>query len=92
MRGLKARPQIATVLPRASPLEMVEDLAGQDVLLGLVDRVDGLHHQRRQTARLRHVDDGADVLREATAAVADAGEQEAEADPLSRARSPSGPR
>ena len=69
-------------MPCAVAVEVVEDLADEDVLLGLVDRVDGLHHPRRQPARLGHVDHGADVLGEARAAVADAREQEAEADPL----------
>ena len=48
VRGLKARPQIGHGLAPRLAVEVVEDLAGQDVLLGLVDRVDRLHHPRGQ--------------------------------------------
>ena len=46
----------------------------------LVDRVDRPHHQRLDAVVLGHVHQRAHVLREAAAAVADAGEQEREAD------------
>ena len=63
-------------------VEMPVDLLEEHVLLGLVDLVDGLHHPRGDALGLAHVDHGADVLGEATAAVADAREEEMEADPL----------
>ena len=57
VRGLKARPQIGDrSCPARSPPKCVSILLEEDVLLGLVDLVDGLHHPRGQAARLGHVD------------------------------------
>ena len=80
VRGLNARPQTAIVLPVSLPPKCVADLLDHHALLGFVHLVDGFEHPRLDAVVAGHGGQRPHVLGEATAAVADAGEQEGEAD------------
>ena len=82
VRGLKARPQTAIVLSAGFALEVLVDPCATSTSfcasLTAIDRRPASAAGRPRDCG--HVDQGADVLGEAAAAVADAGEEEAEAD------------
>ena len=80
VRGLNARPQTAIVLPVQLAAEVLVDLVDHHLLLRFVDFVDRFEHPRLDAMLAGHLLQRPHVFREATAAVADAGEQEREAD------------
>ncbi len=70
------------VLSGSAPWKCLWILVKRTSFCASLTASNGLHHPRGDALGLAHVDRGADVLGEATAAVADAREEEMEADPL----------
>ena len=84
VRGLKARPHTATVLP-ASPPRCAATRGTSTAFCASFVRSTASTTCRRSAGLLAHPDERLHVLREARAAVADPGEQERRADPAVRA-------
>jgi hypothetical protein len=78
--GLKARPHTPKVLPARSLSSVLAQLADQDQLLGVVDALGAGDDLEAVAVLAGGGQERADVLGEARAAVADAGEQELGAD------------
>ena len=81
VRGLNARPQTAIVLPAQLAAEVRVDLLDDSTCFWCsLTASTASQHLRLDAVLLGHRHQRPHVLREATAAVADAGEQEREAD------------
>ena len=86
--GFERQPPDANRLVRQPGREILDELAVQDLLLGIVDGVDGFKNLREQLVVFGHAHQRPDVLGEARTAVPDSRKQELESDPLVMADPP----